>query len=76
MFATDTKTDAKVVTMEELDRIRREVSIPIVVIGGINKTTLPDFIGKGIDGIAVVSAIVSQNDVESAARELKSMFHK
>ncbi len=76
MFATDTKTDAKVVTMEELDRIRREVSIPIVVIGGINKTTLPDFIGKGIDGIAVVSAIVSQNDVVSAARELKSMFHK
>lgn len=76
MFATDTKTDAKVVTMEELDRIRREVSIPIVVIGGINKTTLPDFIGKGIDGIAVVSAIVSQNDVEGAARELKSMFHK
>ena len=76
MFATDTKTDAKVVTMEELDRIRREVSIPIVVIGGINKTTLPDFIGKGIDGIAVVSAVVSQNDVESAARELKSMFHK
>ena len=76
MFATDTKTDAKVVTMEELDRIRREVSIPIVVIGGINKTTLPDFIGKGIDGIAVVSAIVSQNEVESAARELKSMFHK
>ena len=75
MFATDTKTDAKVVSMEELDRIRREVSIPIVVIGGINKTTLPDFIGKGIDGIAVVSAIVSQNDVESAARELKSMFH-
>lgn len=76
MFATDTKTDAKVVSMEELDRIRREVSIPIVVIGGINKTTLPDFIGKGIDGIAVVSAIVSQNDVECAARELKSMFHK
>ena len=76
MFATDTKTDAKVVTMEELDRIRREVSIPIVVIGGINKTTLPDFIGKCLDGIAVVSAIVSQNDVESAARELKSMFHK
>lgn len=76
MFATDTKTDAKVVSMEELDRIRREVSIPIVVIGGINKTTLPDFIGKGIDGIAVVSAIVSQNDVEGAARELKSMFHK
>lgn len=76
MFATDTKSDAKVVSMEELDIIRREVSIPIVVIGGINKTTLHDFIGKGIDGIAVVSAIVSQNDVEGAARELKSMFHK
>ena len=70
MFATGTKTDAAIVSMEELEAIRRAVSIPIVVIGGINKQTIPAFQGKGIDGAAVVSAIVAQPDPEAAAREL------
>jgi len=35
---------------------------------------VPLFKGTGIDGIAVVSAIVSQNDEAKAARELKSIF--
>ena len=74
MFATGTKTDAQLTSMDELRRIREKVNIPIVVIGGINKNTVPLFKGTGIDGIAVVSAIVSQKDPASAARELKSLF--
>lgn len=74
MYATGTKTDAKIVTMEELCQIRRAVTVPIVVIGGINKKTVPQFKGKGIDGIAVVSAIVSQPDVEAAAKELWKLW--
>ena len=74
MFATGTKTDARIVTMEELRRIRQAVSIPIVVIGGINRRTIPQFKGTGIDGLAVVSAIVSQPDVEAAARELLKLW--
>ena len=70
MFATGTKTDAALVSQDELDRIRRAVSLPIVVIGGINKNTLPLFQGRGINGAAVVSAIVAQPDPEAAAREL------
>jgi branched-chain amino acid transport system permease protein len=46
----------------------------IVVIGGINKETVPHFHGSGIDGLAVVSAIVAQADVAGAARELKELF--
>ncbi len=49
MYATQTKTDADIVTMEELRRIRAAVDIPIVVIGGINKNTLGNFKGMGID---------------------------
>ncbi|MFY9358386.1 MAG: thiamine phosphate synthase [Bacillota bacterium] len=74
MFATGTKTDADITTIEELKRIRQAVSVPIVVIGGINKQTLPLFAGTGIDGIAVVSAIIAAADVEKAARELKELF--
>lgn len=74
MFATGTKTDAAIVSMEELEAIRRAVSIPIVVIGGINKQTIPAFQGKGIDGAAVVSAIVAQPDPEAAARELLQLW--
>lgn len=74
MFTTGTKTDAKLVSMEELGFIRDRVRIPVVVIGGINKETVQLFRGTGIDGIAVVSAIVSQADVKGAASELKSLF--
>lgn len=74
MYATNTKTDARPVTMEELKEIRASVDVPIVVIGGINMNTLTNFKNIGIDGLAVVSAIVSQTDVEGAAREMYKAF--
>ncbi len=74
MYATQTKTDADIVTMEELRRIRAAVDIPIVVIGGINKNTLGNFKGMGIDGLAVVSAVVAQADITAAAKELIQLF--
>lgn len=74
MYATATKTDTRPVSMEELLKIRAAVKIPIVVIGGINKQTIPAFRGKGIDGAAVVSAIVAQPDPEAAARELLQLW--
>ncbi len=74
MYATGTKTDADITSMDELRRIRAAIQLPIVVIGGINKETVPNFQGIGIDGLAVVSAIVAQTDVAEAARELKVIF--
>ena len=74
MYVTATKDDANIVSIEELRRIREAVDLPIVVIGGINKENAPRFGVIGIDGLAVVSAIVAQPDVLSAARELKVAF--
>lgn len=74
MFRTDTKKDADILTMEELYNIRKFVDIPIVVIGGIDKTTIPRFFGMGIDGLAIISAIVSQKDITKSAKEIKDMF--
>lgn len=76
MFSTGTKTDAKTVSMEELQRIRKAVSIPIVAIGGISKENAAIFQGMGVDGLAVVSAIIAQPDIKAAAEELKFLFRK
>lgn len=43
-------------------------------IGGINKQTVPNYKEKGIDGIAVVSAIVSQPDVKVAVKEMWKLW--
>lgn len=74
MYATGTKTDAKIVSMGELLKIREAVSLPIVVIGGINQKTAPAFRKTGIDGLAVVSAVIAQPDIREAARELLEIF--
>ncbi len=74
MFPTGTKTDASHVSMEELGRIRREVDIPIVVIGGISKENAMLFQPMGIDGLAVVSAVIAQPDIKKSAADLKSLF--
>lgn len=73
MYATSTKKDAKPTTKEELARIRSSVPIPIVVIGGVNETNVTDFKGTGIDGVAVVSAIIAKPDIEEAARNLSKL---
>lgn len=74
MFPTGTKTDADSASMEELQKIRTAVSLPIVVIGGINKGNAGRFKPMGIDGLAVVSAIIAQSDIKAAAAELKDLF--
>lgn len=74
MFATGTKTDANLTSLDELKKIREATRLPIVAIGGINRDTVPLFHNSGIDGLAVVSAIAAQDDVTAAARELKRLF--
>jgi len=74
MYATGTKKDANPTSIEELKKIRENVYLPIVVIGGINKERIKDFEGIEIDGLAIVSAIIAQKDIVEATRELKTIF--
>ena len=74
MFPTGTKPDAGFVSMEELGRIRKAVDIPIVVIGGIGKENAMLFHPMGIDGLAVVSAVIAQPNIKKSAADLKSLF--
>jgi thiamine-phosphate diphosphorylase len=71
IFATPTKTDiAQPLGLEGLRAIRRAVKIPLVGIGGLNQSNAADVIRCGAEGVAVVSAIVSAENPELAARRL------
>ena len=70
VFHTGTKLDASDVSFETLKEICQAVSIPVVAIGGITKDNLMELKGSGIAGVAVVSAIFAQKDIEAATKEL------
>lgn len=74
IYSTGTKKDATAISMEELKKIRSNIKIPIVVIGGINKERIKDFKGINIDGLAIVSAIIAQKDIKRATEEIKKEF--
>ena len=73
VFSTPTKPDAPPpLGIEGLRRITRSVGIPVVAIGGINQGNAAAIMETGAAGIAVVSAIVTAEDVEAAARTLRA----
>ena len=74
MFATSTKTNTRPVTVEQLSQIKQSVQIPVVAIGGIQSSNAATLTKTGIDGIAVVSAILAQENITHAAEQLKTCF--
>lgn len=66
MFPTSTKSDADAVSVKELAEICAAVDIPVVAIGGIDETNVHELDGCGIDGIAVISAILAAKDIRAA----------
>ena len=73
MFSTSTKADASVLPMDTLKDICDAVDIPVVAIGGIGKSNIDKLKGTGVDGVALVSAIFSADDIESECRELRKL---
>lgn len=71
VFQTGSKADAVEVSHETVRAITEAVDIPVIAIGGITKDNMSELSGTGICGIAVISAIFAQEDIEGAARVLK-----
>jgi len=70
VFPTATKRDADAVPLSTLRAICAAVRIPVVAIGGIAADNLAQLRGSGIAGVAVVSALFAQPDIETATRAL------
>ncbi|WP_304584143.1 thiamine phosphate synthase [Acutalibacter muris] len=76
VFPTSTKTDVEQMSSETLQTICNAVDVPIVAIGGINRDNLLKLAGSGVDGVALVSAIFSAEDIEEACRELRALSER
>jgi thiamine-phosphate pyrophosphorylase len=72
IFLTGTKPElTDQIGMEGISAIRETVKIPIVGIGSIKYANAFEAVSAGLDGVAVVSAICSQEDPKAAAEAIK-----
>jgi len=71
VFSTGSKEDAGPGQgLEILRAICDSVRIPVIAIGGIGPDNAGSVIDAGAEGVAVISAVVSQPDITAAARRL------
>lgn len=72
VFPTKTKVDAGMaIGTKRLEEIKRAVSIPVIAIGGITLENLPEVIQSGVDGVAVVSAIIAAESPFQATKKFR-----
>jgi len=53
--------------IEEIRKLKKEINIPLVAVGGINEKNVESVLNGGADGIAVISSIMQADNPEDAA---------
>ncbi|MCX5829014.1 MAG: thiamine phosphate synthase [Deltaproteobacteria bacterium] len=76
VFPTATKLGNEQVGFADLRRIKAAVCIPVAAIGGIKAENARDVMATGVDGVAVVSAIMDQRDIGAATRKLVALINQ
>ncbi|MDO5846067.1 MAG: thiamine phosphate synthase [Methanocorpusculum sp.] len=77
VFSTSSKDDAGAglgLAMVRAIRAAIPARVPVVGIGGLNKENAAAAVRAGLDGIAVISAVVSRPDIRFAAAELAEII--
>lgn len=60
----------------ELKKITEYSTIPVIVIGGINKNTIPTLKEIKIDGYAMIRPILKEENITEATKYLKTIINK
>lgn len=76
VFGSNTKRNAKPMSMELLKSICESVTIPVVAIGGIHRGNIASLAGTDIRGAAVVSGIFAAADIEEECFRLRAEIDK
>lgn len=75
VFYTGTKKDInKPIGLEGLTEVCSSIKIPKVAIGGINKNNFKEILKAGVDGAAIISAILGEKDIKEASKLLKKLL--
>jgi thiamine-phosphate pyrophosphorylase len=72
VYATGTKPSAKPVTLGYVRWAAENVKIPWFAIGGITLANIREVLAAGARRVCVVSAILNEDDVAAACRQLKA----
>ena len=74
VYGTPTKTDtAEPFGLEGLRKAVQMSAHPTVAIGGMNASTIAEVMAAGTDGVAVVSAICSAENIRKATSDLRAI---
>jgi thiamine-phosphate pyrophosphorylase len=76
IYPTTSKEKYKLVGLETLRRTRSKVSVPLIAIGGINHANVQEVMKAGADGVAVISAVMGEVDVDKAASRLAAKMKR
>nr|WP_320146290.1 thiamine phosphate synthase [uncultured Anaeromusa sp.] len=76
LFPTSTKNDVQQLSWADVQAMREVLHIPAVGIGGIAAANLREVRQSGLDGAAVVSAILSAKDIGGTTRELRQIWEQ
>lgn len=75
VYATPTKTDTLApFGLEGIEEVMRLSRHRCVAIGGMNRNTIGEVIARGVEGVAVVSAIVAADSPREASEELAAII--
>lgn len=75
IFTTRTKGDAgRPVGTALIKEIKRQISIPVIAIGGINLLNAKEVIEVGADGLCAISAVVTKRDVKKEIEKFQLLF--
>jgi thiamine-phosphate pyrophosphorylase len=75
IFSTATKADAGAATgVALLAEIRRQVSLPLVAIGGITLANAPAVIEAGADAVCAINAVVTRPEVQAEIDKFQKLF--
>jgi thiamine-phosphate pyrophosphorylase len=61
--------------LEVLGMVKKTVRIPVFGLGGIKADTLSSVLKAGVDGIAMISAIFSADNIQKASQDINDALH-
>jgi thiamine-phosphate pyrophosphorylase len=74
MFATPTKADFQLVGPDLLRKLRPEIRVPLIGIGGITHDNVQEVVRAGADGVAVISAVAAAPDPRAASERFVALI--
>ena len=76
LFATPTKEQAPIRSLDEIRRVQEAVALPVYCIGGIKRENLPAVLAAGARHVCIISGILQAPDIAAYCRAVKGILRR